>query len=79
MTAGPCIAIDAMGGDVGPAAIVAGAARARRKDPALTFHLYGDEVLIAPEIATAVHRGFTASTNASLARSRDTNWTISRS
>ena len=51
MTAGPCIAIDAMGGDVGPAAIVAGAARAHRKDRSLTFHLYGDEALIAPEIA----------------------------
>ena len=51
MTAGPCIAIDAMGGDVGPAAIVAGAARARRTDRTLSFHLYGDEALIRPEIA----------------------------
>ena len=51
MTAGPRIAIDAMGGDVGPAAMVAGMARVRRKDPDLSFHLYGDEALIAPEIA----------------------------
>ncbi len=51
MTAGPCIAIDAMGGDVGPPAMVGGVARARRKDSSLRFHLYGEESLIAPEIA----------------------------
>ena len=55
MTAGPCIAIDAMGGDVGPAAIVAGVARARRKDRSLRFHLYGEESLIHPEVAR--HKG----------------------
>ena len=32
-----------MGGDIGPAVIVAGMARARRKDRALRFDLYGDE------------------------------------
>ena len=32
MDAGPRIAIDAMGGDTGPAAMIAGIARARRKD-----------------------------------------------
>jgi glycerol-3-phosphate acyltransferase PlsX len=46
----PCIAIDAMGGDTGPAAMVAGAARTRRKDPRLHFQFYGDETLIAPEL-----------------------------
>ncbi|MCA1654618.1 MAG: phosphate acyltransferase PlsX [Sphingomicrobium sp.] len=68
MTAGPCIAIDAMGGDVGPAAIVAGVGRARRKDRALRFHLFGDEALIRPEIdrhkgiaeAVAVHHAIDA-------------------
>ena len=47
----PRIAIDAMGGDVGPAVIVAGMARARRKDRALRFELYGDEATIAAELA----------------------------
>ncbi|MDP9085751.1 MAG: phosphate acyltransferase PlsX [Pseudomonadota bacterium] len=51
MTAGPCIAIDAMGGDIGPAAMVAGLALARRTDRTLSFHLFGDEALIRPEIA----------------------------
>src|SRR6476659_4026051 len=55
MTAGPRIAIDAMGGDVGPAAIVAGIARARRKDRALRFHLYGEQSLIGPELER--HKG----------------------
>ena len=45
------IAIDAMGGDSGPAIIVAGIARALRADKALLFDLYGDERLIAPELA----------------------------
>ena len=60
MTAGPRIAIDAMGGDVGPATMVAGMARVRRKHPDLSFHLYGDEALIAPEIAR--HPGVAAVT-----------------
>jgi glycerol-3-phosphate acyltransferase PlsX len=51
MTAGPCIAIDAMGGDVGPAAIVAGVALAHRTDRALSFQLFGDQALIAQEVA----------------------------
>ena len=33
MDASPRIAIDAMGGDSGPAVMVAGVARARRNDP----------------------------------------------
>ena len=48
---GPYIAIDAMGGDVGPAAMVAGVAVASRSDRSLSFQLYGDEGLIGPELA----------------------------
>ena len=44
MTGGPRIAIDAMGGDSGPAAMIAGASRALRRDPSLRIHrVYGDE------------------------------------
>ena len=50
MDVSPRIAIDAMGGDIGPAVMVAGMARARRKDRALRFELYGDEQLIRPEL-----------------------------
>lgn len=50
MEAAPCIAIDAMGGDTGPAAIIAGLARAHRRDPTLHFIVYGDERLIRPEL-----------------------------
>lgn len=45
------IALDVMGGDGGPAVIVAGAALARSRHPALEFMMFGDEALIAPEIA----------------------------
>src|SRR4029453_509658 len=48
--ASPRIAIDAMGGDTGPAAMVAGMARARRKNAGLRFELFGDEALIAPAL-----------------------------
>ncbi len=51
MDASPRIAIDAMGGDIGPAAVVAGMARARRKAPNVRFEVFGDEALIAPELA----------------------------
>jgi glycerol-3-phosphate acyltransferase PlsX len=51
VTASPRIAIDAMGGDVGPATIVAGMELARLKNGALRFELYGDESLIGPELA----------------------------
>ena len=50
MNAGPRIAIDAMGGDCGPATIVAGIARFRRKEPDARFIVYGDEAQIQPEI-----------------------------
>ncbi|HVL78895.1 MAG TPA: phosphate acyltransferase PlsX [Sphingomicrobium sp.] len=50
MEARPRIAIDAMGGDSGPAVMVAGAARARRRDPTLEFLFFGDEAQVQPEI-----------------------------
>ena len=43
MADGPRIAIDAMGGDSGPAAMIAGASRARHRDPSLEFLIYGAE------------------------------------
>src|ERR1700752_3154982 len=63
MAVSPRIAIDAMGGDIGPAVIIAGMARARRKDHSLRFELFGDQGVIGPELAkhqplagvTAVH------------------------
>src|SRR5438045_100765 len=51
MAVSPRIAIDAMGGDIGPAVMIAGMARARRKDRSLRFDLFGDETQIAPELA----------------------------
>jgi glycerol-3-phosphate acyltransferase PlsX len=50
MPSGPRIAIDAMGGDGGPSAMIAGAARARRKAATLRFLFFGDERLIAEEL-----------------------------
>ena len=50
MDAGPRIAIDAMGTDSGPATIVAGVARACRRDSTLSFSIFGDEALVRPEI-----------------------------
>jgi len=50
MTGGPRIAIDAMGGDCGPATMIAGAARAIKRDPSLQFAIYGDEALVAAEL-----------------------------
>ena len=50
MDAGPSIAIDAMGGDGGPPAMIAGASRALKKDPSLRFTFYGDEQLVRDEI-----------------------------
>jgi glycerol-3-phosphate acyltransferase PlsX len=51
MTEAPRIAIDAMGGDTGPAAMIAGASRALRKDPSLQFTFYGDERQVEAQIA----------------------------
>ena len=50
MNGGPHIAIDAMGGDAGPAAMIAGAARALRQDPTLRFTFYGDETKVRDEL-----------------------------
>ena len=50
MSMGPRIAIDAMGGDSGPSAMIAGAARALRKDHSLRFVVYGDEQKVAAEL-----------------------------
>ena len=58
MEASPRIAIDAMGGDIGPAAMLAGIARARRNDKALRFQVFGDKTLIEPELAR--HKGLAA-------------------
>jgi glycerol-3-phosphate acyltransferase PlsX len=49
---GPRIAIDAMGGDVGPAVMVAGAERAYKRRSDLAFILFGDEALLKAELAT---------------------------
>jgi glycerol-3-phosphate acyltransferase PlsX len=47
----PRIALDAMGGDGGPATMIAGAAIARKRDPAISFLLFGDENVIRAEVA----------------------------
>ena len=47
----PRIAIDAMGGDVGPAVMLAGAAGAQRRRDDLGFVLFGDETAIRAELA----------------------------
>jgi glycerol-3-phosphate acyltransferase PlsX len=46
----PRIAIDAMGGDVGPSVMLAGAARAHARRDDLHFLLFGDEAAIRPEL-----------------------------
>jgi len=47
------IALDAMGGDIGPAVVVAGAELARERYPELRFRLYGQEPLIRAALKTA--------------------------
>jgi len=51
VVATPRIAIDAMGGDVGPAVMVAGAERAYQRRSDLSFLLFGDEKAIRAELA----------------------------
>ncbi|ARS28613.1 phosphate acyltransferase PlsX [Sphingomonas sp. KC8] len=51
MAGTPQIAIDAMGGDGGPATMIEGAALAAARDLALRFTLFGDESLIRAELA----------------------------
>ena len=45
------LSIDAMGGDAGPAAALAGAAIARRRHPKVYFLLHGDEAQLKPLLA----------------------------
>ncbi len=45
------IALDAMGGDHGPAVVIPGAALAHARHPESTFLFYGDAALIEPELA----------------------------
>ena len=45
------IAIDAMGGDHGPAVVIPGAALALRQRPGTRFLLFGDEALLGPLLA----------------------------
>ena len=52
MAGGPRIAIDAMGGDGGPAAMLAGASRARRRDSSIQFVVFGDERRVEAELKT---------------------------
>jgi glycerol-3-phosphate acyltransferase PlsX len=49
--ASPRIAIDAMGGDSGPAAMVGGVARALKGDRSLRFLVVGDETRVGAEVA----------------------------
>ncbi|WP_380872859.1 phosphate acyltransferase [Sphingomonas sp. DBB INV C78] len=51
MAGTPRIAIDAMGGDGGPATMIEGAVLAASRDPALNFLLFGDESAVAAELA----------------------------
>ncbi len=53
MNENPVIALDAMGGDGGPAAVVAAAEIARERYPKLTFRIYGQEAAIRAALATA--------------------------
>ena len=57
MDGGPRIAIDAMGGDSGPTAMIAGASRALRKDASLRFTFYGDEQRVRDEIKRHANLG----------------------
>ena len=51
-TSTPRIAIDAMGGDGGPAVMIAGAALALERNPSLHFRLVGDEAAIRGQLAS---------------------------
>ncbi len=45
------ISVDAMGGDRGPAAVVAGLALSAEKNPVIGFILHGDEAVLTPLVA----------------------------
>jgi glycerol-3-phosphate acyltransferase PlsX len=49
----PVIALDVMGGDGGPAVVIAAAELAQERYPRLLFRLYGDETAIRTEMARA--------------------------
>ena len=51
------ISVDAMGGDLGPAAIVAGIAKSAQKNPDVAFLVFGPQNELAPLIEK---RGLTA-------------------
>ncbi|HMJ92924.1 MAG TPA: phosphate acyltransferase PlsX [Allosphingosinicella sp.] len=51
MGSGPRVAIDAMGGDVGPAVMIAGADLAFKRRTDLSFILFGDEASLKLELA----------------------------
>jgi phosphate acyltransferase len=51
LSSGPRIAIDAMGGDLGPAAPVAGASAAYKRRGDLSFHFFGDEAAVVAQLA----------------------------
>ena len=53
MTDRPVIALDVMGGDIGPAVVIAAAEVAQQRYPKLLFRLYGDQALIAAELVRA--------------------------
>ena len=53
MTGRPVIALDVMGGDGGPAVVIAAAELAHLRYPKLGFRLYGPEAAIRAELATA--------------------------
>jgi glycerol-3-phosphate acyltransferase PlsX len=53
MTAAPVIALDAMGGDGGPAVTIAAAEIARQRHPGIRFRIYGREDRIREELARA--------------------------
>jgi len=61
------IAIDAMGGDSGPAAMLGGAARALKSDPSLRFLVIGDEAVLQAELAK---HSYTLPTRSAVRRSR---------
>ena len=53
MTDRPVIALDVMGGDAGPATVIAAAEIAHERYPRLRYRLFGDEAIIAPLLAKA--------------------------
>ena len=61
------LSIDAMGGDAGPAAVLAGAAISRRRHPKTRFLFHGDEAVLKP----LLHRHMLLSRRAEIAHAPD--------